>query len=138
MLLDRCVLDGPTVDAQLQQLATCVESSDSADPWQFNLGMLMTIGVAVLALIGVGVTVHQRRRADGNDHLWHRMQWALEQAETGNENARTAGFLVMAKLLDPSEAKAAGYKLSGVDKDLLRVVSQQGLPARPARQEEAK
>jgi len=56
--------------------------------------------VAVVALLGTGVTVIQKRFADRRDAWWNRTQWALERIIAGQDDDTQAaiGFVVLNEL----------------------------------------
>ena len=68
----------------------------SPEPW-FWLQPAVTGGGAVLVLLGAGITVRQRYRADRKDQWWTRTQWALDLVVSGDEDSVVLGLQVLAQ-----------------------------------------
>ncbi len=70
----------------------------------FWLQPAVTGAAAILVLLGAGLTIRQRYRADRKDQWWKRTQWAFELLLTGEEDREVLGLLVLAQ---QAAAKAA-------------------------------
>lgn len=65
----------------------------SADTW---LQPTATLVSAALVLIGAGLTIRQRRRADRKEQWWLRTQWALDLLVSGRSERALLGAQVLA------------------------------------------
>lgn len=63
----------------------------------FWLQPAVTGGAALLVLLGAGLTVWQRYRADRKDQWWTRTQWALSLVVSGEEDQTVLGLQVLAQ-----------------------------------------
>ncbi len=70
----------------------------------FWLQPAVTGAAAILVLLGAGLTIRQRYRADRKDQWWKRTQWAFDLLLTGEEDREVLGLLVLAQ---QAAAKAA-------------------------------
>jgi len=70
----------------------------------FWLQPAVTGAAAILVLLGAGLTIRQRYRADRKDQWWKRTQWAFDLLLTGEEEREVLGLLVLAQ---QAAAKAA-------------------------------
>ena len=70
----------------------------------FWLQPAVTGAAAIFVLLGAGLTIRQRYRADRKDQWWKRTQWAFELLLTGEEDREVLGLLVLAQ---QAAAKAA-------------------------------
>jgi len=70
----------------------------------FWLQPAVTGAAAILVLLGAGLTIRQRYRADRKDQWWKRTQWAFDLLLTGDEDREVIGLLVLAQ---QAAAKAA-------------------------------
>jgi hypothetical protein len=59
---------------------------------------LATLIAALVALVGVGVTVVQRWRADRRDAWWARAQWAIDKSYSTDPEQREVGNRAMGVL----------------------------------------
>jgi len=59
---------------------------------------------AILVLLGAGLTIRQRYRADRKDQWWKRTQWAFELLFTSDEDREVLGLMVLEQ---QAAAKAA-------------------------------
>ncbi len=64
----------------------------------------LTGAAAILVLLGAGLTIRQRYRADRKDQWWKRTQWAFDLLLTDEEDREVLGLLVLAQ---QAAAKAA-------------------------------
>lgn len=65
----------------------------SADTWVQPVATLVS---ASLVLLGAGLTIRQRRRADRKEQWWLRTQWALDHLVSGREERALIGARVLA------------------------------------------
>ena len=70
-----------------------------ADPWAFGVNHVVWLSVALLALIGVFITVRQKQRTDKRSELWGWISWALDRVTYGDELAREAGLNALQELV---------------------------------------
>ncbi len=70
----------------------------------FWLQPAVTGAAAILVLLGAGLTIRQRYRADRKDQWWKRTQWAFDLLLTSEEDREVLGLLVLAQ---QAAAKAA-------------------------------
>ncbi len=70
----------------------------------FWLQPAVTGAAAILVLLGAGVTIRQRYRADRKDQWWKRTQWAFELLLTSDEDREVLGLMVLEQ---QAAAKAA-------------------------------
>ena len=70
----------------------------------FWLQPAVTGAVAILVLLGAGLTIRQRYRADRKDQWWKRTQWAFELLFTSDEDREVLGLMVLEQ---QAAAKAA-------------------------------
>lgn len=112
----------------IDELGRCVERlGTSADPWAMNLGILVTIAVALIAFVGVIVAAVVQHRIARADQLWKRMEWASQAAFSEDENTKMVGLLAFERLLDPESAKREGYRVTEFDVALMDEISQLAL-----------
>lgn len=64
-----------------------------ADTW---LQPTATLVSAALVLLGAGMTIRQRRRADRKEQWWSRTQWALDLLVSGRSERALLGAQVLA------------------------------------------
>jgi len=70
----------------------------------FWLQPAVTGGAAIFVLLGAGLTIRQRSRADRKDQWWKRTQWAFDLLLTREEDHQVLGLQVLAQ---QASAKAA-------------------------------
>jgi len=70
----------------------------------FWLQPAVTGAAAILVLLGAGLTIRQRYRADRKDQWWKRTQWAFELLLAGDEDREVLGLMVLEQ---QAAAKAA-------------------------------
>lgn len=127
-----CETTSVTTREAIDILAACIERMDDAGSvWSFGWSQLIPLAVAAIALIGVFASIRQQYTASRSDHLWQRMSWAVEKALSADDDVKMAGLLSIERLLDPTEAKRAGYRLSSLDQQILDDVSKAALPPAP-------
>lgn len=73
-------------------------------PSYFWLQPLVTGVAAMLVLIGAGITVWQRNRADRKSQWWDRTRWALELTIDADDERQFLGFTVLAQQVSVNAA----------------------------------
>lgn len=63
----------------------------------FWLQPTVTGAATILVLLGAGLTIRQRNRADRKDQWWKRTQWAFDLLLTREEERQVLGLLVLAQ-----------------------------------------
>jgi len=63
----------------------------------FWLQPAVTGAAAILVVLGAGLTIRQRYRADRKDQWWKRTQWAFDLLLTGDEDRQVLGLQVLAQ-----------------------------------------
>jgi hypothetical protein len=132
MMKSICVVDTSSYPGYLDDYRDCLadQISSTATPWAFTMTHAVAILVPVLVLIGVWITVHQRQRADRNDQLWKRMEWAFGEIWSGDDDRKMTALLALESLISDN-GKAGDFRLNEFDRKLLNDVSDSALPPRP-------
>lgn len=97
-----------------------------AEPY-FWLQPLVTGLGALAVLLGAGLTVRQRYRADRKEQWWVRTQWGLDLVVSGDEDKLVLGLEVLAQqavahVADREDAAFIDQVLTPVTDDYLRVL----------------
>jgi hypothetical protein len=72
--------------------------TNQVDPFLvLAIGAAVPLGAAILALVGVGLTVLQKNHIDRRDAWWKRVQWALDALD-GPEEQRRIGIALLGRL----------------------------------------
>ncbi|WP_438855713.1 DNA-processing protein DprA [Agromyces sp. M3QZ16-3] len=124
-----CDVTGLSIRESIEMLASCVSRiADAEAPWAWSLALVVPIGVALIALGGVGFTVWQSHRIARRDQLWQRMQWAIDSAFSADDDLRMAGLLALERLADEDEARRSGFRPTELDLSIMDDVSSAALP----------
>jgi hypothetical protein len=153
---DLCVLGPGLPDEPVQLARDCVvrvvDTSSAPGFWDVNFGTFTPFLAAVVALVGVWLTLRQRGRMDRSDELWKRMSWALDHASSSEQARQLTGLRGLNQFVRSSRSPSGAperkpdntlwgsqgsrFTLSPADIELLEGVARSALDATMTRRQQ--